>query len=132
MVKYTTDPESIRLIRRSFKLNPTSRKKKFSAIRQINRREAPVKPVIGKDKCPICLETFNYAPQLDHCHYSGATRDYLCIRCNTGLGKFFDSSVLLKRCMNYIDKYDPRFEAIKKSMLETAKTNGGVIWSSAW
>jgi hypothetical protein len=132
MVKFNNDSKYMALIVKSFKIDPKNRTKRFPTLRALNRREASRKPTIGKDRCKICNDIYKHKPHLDHCHYTGTTRDYLCIRCNTGLGKFFDSSALLKKCMNYIDKHDPRFEMIKTSMLENAKSNGGIVWSSEW
>jgi hypothetical protein len=58
----------------------------------------------------------------------------LCIGCNTGLGKFYDDSSLLRRSADYIDRYDPqkiaerrearlKAEANKKKALEEAAQN---------
>jgi hypothetical protein len=111
-----------------------SRVKIFPNLRAKNRHEAGPRPIVGRDKCPICRETFTYTPQLDHCHYTGKTRKYLCIGCNTGLGKFYDDSVLLRRCADYIDRHDPQMiverrqqrvddEAIKKMATTEANQN---------
>lgn len=132
MVKcFIPPPKMLRAVR-SFKLDPTLRKQKYPRVRAINRRLAGKKPEIGKHSCPICKNVFEYTPQLDHCHFTGKTRKYLCIRCNTGMGKFFDSAVILRKAASYIDNYDDRFYTLKSSMLDNAKTNGGIVWSSAW
>ena len=98
-----------------------SRIKLFRSLRAKNRNEAGPRPVIGKDKCPICREVFKHTPQLDHCHYTGRTRKYLCIVCNTGLGKFYDDSSLLMRSADYIDRFDPRKIVEKREALEKAE-----------
>lgn len=111
-----------------------SRMKIFPNLRAKNRREAGPRPIVGRDKCPICREVFTYTPQLDHCHYTGRTRKYLCIGCNTGLGKFYDDSVLLRRSADYIDRHDPQMiverrqqrvndEAIKNMAVAEANQN---------
>ena len=93
----------------------------FRNLRAKNRHEAGPRPIVGRDKCPICREVFKYRPQLDHCHYTGRTRKYLCICCNTGLGKFYDDSSLLRRSADYIDRFDPQKIAEKREALEKAE-----------
>jgi hypothetical protein len=86
-------------------LRPKLKTKRFPKLRVHNRRNAPSLPLIGISMCPICKETFSHTPQLDHCHYTGKTRGYLCIQCNTGLGQFSDSPALLQRAANYINSF---------------------------
>lgn len=50
--------------------------------------------------CAICLR--NVDLQIDHCHAKNHVRGLLCIRCNTGLGKFLDSPALLERAKQYL------------------------------
>lgn len=54
--------------------------------------------------CAICEDECR--PHIDHCHVSGLVRGALCHRCNTGLGSFRDSSVLLARAINYLAGLD--------------------------
>jgi hypothetical protein len=86
-------------------LRPRLKTKRFPKLRAHNRRDAPPVPKIGMSMCPICRETFTHSPQLDHCHYTGKTRGYLCITCNTGLGQFSDSPSLLRRAAAYIESF---------------------------
>jgi len=56
--------------------------------------------------CAICfepLEKFS-TPHLDHNHVSGVVRGLLCFTCNTALGKFHDSVVLLRSAIVYLEK----------------------------
>lgn len=39
---------------------------------------------------------------IDHCHTTGAVRGLLCLRCNTGLGKFGDNPRQLLRAAQYL------------------------------
>ena len=52
----------------------------------------------GTDKC---LTGRNFA--VDHDHTSGQVRALLCIKCNTGLGKFRDSPDLLRKAAEYLE-----------------------------
>lgn len=57
--------------------------------------------------CKLCQEPFKTdkrSRQIDHCHKTGKVRGVLCYACNTGLGKFRDDPVLLRRAILYIEK----------------------------
>lgn len=69
-------------------------------------------------KCPICrraLTRFNMAK--DHCHKTGAWRDYICRNCNTGLGLFQDDPGIMRRAAKYIERnrVRPRLQTIRDS-----------------
>lgn len=59
-------------------------------------------------KCKICekrtIAGVNSKVVLDHDHESGKARGWICESCNTGLGRFQDSVVILKRAINFIKK----------------------------
>jgi hypothetical protein len=42
---------------------------------------------------------------IDHNHQTGNTRDLLCSRCNTTLGKFNDNPVLFEKAAQYLRKH---------------------------
>jgi hypothetical protein len=52
------------------------------------------------DRCAICGELGSH---IDHDHATGHVRGFLCNRCNTALGKFRDSPVLLRNAAAYIE-----------------------------
>lgn len=54
-----------------------------------------------KGVCAICQEPMK-VPQIDHNHDSGKFRGLLCVRCNTGLGKFKDSPGLIQKALSYL------------------------------
>lgn len=64
-----------------------------------------------KTNCAICGEaetsTLQYdhkiSLSIDHCHKTGSVRGMLCGNCNNGLGRFKDSTELLKNAINYLE-----------------------------
>lgn len=42
---------------------------------------------------------------VDHDHSSGAVRSLLCMRCNIGLGQFYDDTSLMRSAIDYLDKH---------------------------
>jgi hypothetical protein len=42
--------------------------------------------------------------RIDHCHETGKFRGWLCINCNTGLGRFYDDPNLLNKAIQYLQK----------------------------
>lgn len=71
--------------------------------------------ILGQDgRCAICKDFLpkitpvgggKANPQTDHDHKSGRIRGILCPRCNTGLGSFKDSCVLLQLAIGYLQRY---------------------------
>lgn len=42
---------------------------------------------------------------LDHCHKTGQVRGRLCMACNVALGHFKDNTDLLRKAVEYLDRY---------------------------
>jgi hypothetical protein len=60
------------------------------------------------DRCAICGET---SPQhLDHDHSTGMTRQFLCQRCNQGLGLMRDDPAVLRAAADYVEMHRRRRE----------------------
>ena len=55
-------------------------------------------------KCAICVEEFEGEPMVDHDHVTRRVRGLLCKNCNTGLGMFRDSQLLLRSAAAYIGR----------------------------
>lgn len=58
--------------------------------------------------CAICgrhKSNFNRKLSVDHDHTTGAIRGLLCMNCNHGLGKFYDSTDNLNSATLYLQKY---------------------------
>lgn len=61
--------------------------------------------------CSICARPLIAYPNrsqhneracVDHCHTTGRVRGILCNECNTGLGNFKDSPMLMRRAIEYL------------------------------
>jgi hypothetical protein len=59
------------------------------------------------NRCAICKEPFVIMKHthVDHCHGSTKIRGILCNQCNTALGSFKDSPLLLQSAINYLEKH---------------------------
>lgn len=56
--------------------------------------------------CALCLGPFDeQGSQLDHCHTTGKVREFLCAKCNRGIGLFGDSVEKLKLAIKYLEKH---------------------------
>jgi hypothetical protein len=56
--------------------------------------------------CAICQEPCDDLCA-DHCHKSGLSREWLCRKCNAGLGMFRDNPAYLERAAAYLRKHAP-------------------------
>ena len=60
-----------------------------------------------KTVCEICGKTYekngNKAMFRDHCHDTDTPRGYLCIECNSGLGKFGDTLETINKVKEYLE-----------------------------
>ena len=54
------------------------------------------------NKCGVCKEDFNKAPNVDHDHKTGQVRGLLCSRCNMAIGLLKDSPEILYRAIEYL------------------------------
>jgi hypothetical protein len=58
-----------------------------------------------RNNCAICGIQLKRAC-LDHDHKSGKIRGVLCFKCNSGLGHFEDSSTILLKALQYLNKWN--------------------------
>jgi hypothetical protein len=58
----------------------------------------------GSVECAICRERTS-DKAADHCHATGCVRDWLCRRCNAGLGFFRDNPAYLRAAADYIERH---------------------------
>lgn len=69
--------------------------------------EEVVKSILSSNLCDICGTTprGQRRHHIDHDHSTGKVRGLLCEECNKGLGQFKDSLTLLRKALNYLEKY---------------------------
>jgi hypothetical protein len=94
------------------KANYNPLKKKDQNLRRehgIDLEEYNAKLINQDFRCALCsvhiTEAVKGQLHVDHCHASGKTRELLCMKCNTALGKVNDDVSLLKRMIDYIEKH---------------------------
>lgn len=58
---------------------------------------------MSEKRCAICQRAGKLLA--DHCHVTGVPRDWLCRRCNSGLGMFQDSAMRLTAAAAYISRH---------------------------
>lgn len=91
------------------KANPESRKKSY--------RKNKIKKEYGlsweeylelvkkfNNQCGICGGKDSISLSIDHNHKTGKVRGLLCNNCNNGLGRFKDSTSLLNKAIDYLNK----------------------------
>lgn len=62
-------------------------------------------------RCAICGMTFDLeyipdSPRVDHNHTTGAVRELLCQRCNTGIGMLQESEDILTSAIDYLRRHN--------------------------
>lgn len=78
-----------------------------ATLKKYNLTEAEYAEMLERQKgvCAICFRHQRYQHlAVDHCHKTGVVRGLLCVMCNRGLGRFFDSPVRLRRAAEYLDQ----------------------------
>lgn len=77
-------------------------------------------PICKKDEVAIRATTSN--PRgvwcLDHDHSTNEFRDYLCHKCNMGLGNFNDDPVLMESAAQYLLHHSQRIRESKQTKTE--------------
>jgi hypothetical protein len=98
------------------------------------RKTAP--PISDLHICPICkkdeqtIRNTTSNPRgvwcLDHDHATNEFRDYLCHKCNMGLGNFNDNPVLMQAALHYLLHHSQRIkekQITKSEFLDQFFTN---------
>ena len=94
------DPERINQLKRYRRYGPGA-EVHFEKLKEIQRGRCALcgeEEKVMRNGVPLSLSC-------DHDHETGALRELLCKRCNTGLGVFKDDPDFLERAARYIRKY---------------------------
>lgn len=66
------------------------------------------KPHLTDFECPICekvtIPGLTSKIVLDHSHKTGEIIDWICDSCNTGLGRFKDDIIVLRKAIKYLER----------------------------
>jgi Recombination endonuclease VII len=95
------------------KADPAAQKRRMEHY--LIRREAKRWEIAGRpraENCDICLS--NVLIVFDHCHKTNKFRGWICDRCNKILGLVKDSSELLKKLANYLEKFNEQINIESK------------------
>lgn len=86
------------------KINERTMRHHFRFRYGISKEDAQALIEKAYHKCQICSSEFSKEspPHIDHNHTTGKVRGVLCRTCNSGLGFFKDSSVVLQLAINYL------------------------------
>lgn len=84
-----------------------------STCRKLNITIEQYDKIHESNTCEICGRTEgrikktgeDFKLNIDHNHETKKTRGLLCLNCNTALGKFKDSVILLTKTIEYLEKY---------------------------
>lgn len=63
--------------------------------------------------CAICGDKFSKTPRVDHNHSKKQVRDLLCAHCNTLLGACRESTNILRRSVDYLERWNETADKMK-------------------
>jgi len=74
----------------------------------LSPEDIELKLIKQNNRCAICGEEFKSKRHvfIDHNHETGKVRDLLCPKCNGGLGDFNDCVKMLRKAINYLEKFE--------------------------
>lgn len=75
---------------------------RVGGARRANTKGTRPRSTVAAIVCPIC-RTQTLDKVADHCHASGAVRDWLCRKCNAGLGFFNDNPEAMRAAAEYVE-----------------------------
>ena len=91
------------------KVIDTERRSKLKATYGITPEQYELMLERQSGKCAICAAKKPGGRTklffIDHCHTKGHIRGLLCMRCNTGLGLFFDNPKFLSNAATYLKEH---------------------------
>jgi len=105
-------PDKVRQINRSYYSRNKDKFKEYGRISHlkvkygISRDEFLKIWEIQKELCALCLRPISGKIHVDHCHKTGKFRGLVHHKCNTLLGMADDDLVVLKRAVEYIERFE--------------------------
>lgn len=96
--------------------------------RQYSITEQQYEQILKKQngRCAICNCQQHYQRlSVDHCHKTGMVRGLLCMHCNRGLGRFFDSVIRLRNAAAYLEKAQETWARVAAQTSEVKRESVG-------
>ena len=96
--------------------------------RQYSITEEQYNKILEKQngRCAICNCQQHYQRlAVDHDHKTGMVRGLLCVHCNRGLGRFFDSGLRLRNAAAYIEKAQETWKRVQAKIQEVKNESVG-------
>lgn len=108
-IKYRSKPE-YQEKRHKYNTNHRNRDRRtqYDRVRHYGLKvyEINIILLMQENKCAICKKDFiNNKFHVDHNHYTGKVREFLCHKCNLGLGHFYENINILKNAIIYLEKH---------------------------
>lgn len=99
------NPEKVKASRRGywFRCTPEQRTARLLQKRVRIAGVTPTRPMPERCECCGGLPG-EKSMNLDHCHQTGQFRGWLCMKCNSGIGKLGDDVAGLQRAITYLER----------------------------
>lgn len=111
--KYAVDPDKYREYARKYreknkdKLKASQRGKWLRLKYKISEEQYNVLFRSQQGVCAICeREPENENLSVDHCHITGEVRGLLCSRCNVAIGILGDTSIGVRKALEYLESWE--------------------------
>jgi Recombination endonuclease VII len=90
-----------------YRTDPTYRERRRESVRNsVRKRTLPVPTRVCPERCECCggLPNGKKSLALDHCHFTGVFRGWLCIRCNRAIGMLGDTLESVRKAVAYLER----------------------------
>ena len=105
---YQNNSEAIKEYTKDWRKQNTEYTKHFDRLRKYGLTSEQFCGMLEDQnfKCAICEDTLKQdrSTHVDHDHLTGVVRGILCHHCNTGLGCFKDTTLRMKKAIQYLER----------------------------
>ena len=99
-----TGAVNLKKYQKNWNLNHRAENRNKNLLKKYGMTSSQYNEIFEKQSglCLICKKRSKQTLAVDHNHNTGKIRGLLCVRCNQGLGHFYDSQELLSEAINYL------------------------------